>query len=182
MKTNSIIINGTEIFVSNNGTEKIVAIKPICKALGVDYSRQLKKIKEDEILAPTMGTTPTVGADGKERKMSFLPLKYVFGWLFTINPENVNPEIKQDLINYRRQCYEKLFDSFTKRDVLLKEKVLYQIQIEKLEDELKTDSRYIEIQKLKSSIKITSQQFNDLNKDVISNQLDLFKNQQENQD
>lgn len=182
MKTNSIIINGTEILISNNGTEKIVAIKPICKALGIAYSRQFTKIKEDSSLGSRVTSGITTGADGKSYEMVHLPLKYIFGWLFTINPENVNPDVKQQIINYRELCYEKLFDSFTKRDNLLKEKVLYQIQIEKLEDELKTDSRYIEIQKLKSSIKITSQQFNDLNKDVINNQLDLFKNQQENQD
>ena len=51
-----------------------------------------------------------------------------------------------------------------------------QIEIDKLEEELKSDPRYIEIQKLKSSIKISSQQFNDLNKGVINEQLDLFKN------
>lgn len=176
MKSNSIIINGTEIFITNNGNEKIVAIKPICTALGVDYSRQLKKVKEDEILNSVMGVTPSTGADGKTYEMVFLPLKYIFGWLFTINPENVNPEIKQQIINYRKLCYEKLFDSFTKRDNLLKEKVMYQIEIDKLEEELKSDPRYIEIQKLKSSIKISSQQFNDLNKGVINEQLDLFKN------
>ncbi len=173
---NSIIINETEIFISNNGAEKIVAIKPICTALGVDYSRQLKKIKEDEILCSVVGVTPTTGADGKEYEMTCLPLKYIFGWLFTINPENVNPEIKQSLINYRKQCYDKLFDSFTKRDAILKEKVMYQIEIDQLEEDLKTDPRYKKIQELKSSVKIASQNFNNLNKDVVSEQLDLFKN------
>jgi hypothetical protein len=175
-KTNSILINETEIFISNNGNEKIVAIKPICTALGVDYSRQLKKIKEDEILSATMGVTPMVGADGKDREMTFLPLKYIFGWLFTINPENVNPDVKESLINYRKQCYDKLFDSFTKRDSILKEKAMFQIEIDKLEDDLKTDPRYKKIQELKSSVKIASQNFNNLNKDVINEQLDLFKN------
>lgn len=176
MKTNSIIINGTEIFITDNGTEKIVAIKPICKALGIAFSSQFTKIKEDSSLGSRVTSSVTTGADGKTYEMTCLPLKYIFGWLFTINPENVNPEVKQQIINYRELCYEKLFESFTKRDNLLKEKVMYQIQIDKLEEELKTDARYIEIQKLKSSIKISSQQFNDLNKDVINNQLDLFKN------
>ncbi|MBW4362498.1 phage antirepressor N-terminal domain-containing protein [Flavobacterium taihuense] len=176
MNTPSIIINGNEIFISNNGSEKAIAIKQICNALGVDFSRQLKKIKEDEILGSVMGVTPTTGADGKTYEMNTLPLKYIFGWLFTINPENVNPEIKQDLIKYRKQCYEKLFDSFTKRDSILKEKAMYQIEIERLENELKSDDRYKKIQELKTSVKMASQQFNSLNKSVVNEQLDLFKN------
>lgn len=173
---NSIIINDTEIFISNNGTEKIVAIKPICKALGIDYPTQFSKLKEDSSLASRVGRSPITGADGKEYRMTCLPLKYIFGWLFTINPENVKPEVKQQIIDYRELCYEKLYERFTKRDVLLKEKVMYQIEIDKLEEDLKTDDRYKKIQELKSSIKITSQLFNNINKDVVSEQLDLFKN------
>lgn len=174
--TNSIIINEKVIYIITKGTEKHVAIKPICEAIGVDYSRQLKKIKEDEILYPTMGLTPTVGADGKERKMQTIPLMFVFGWLFTINPENVKPEIKHLIIQYKKECYIALFDSFTKRTSLLKEKTKLQIEIEDLEEDLKTDNRYIKIQELKSSIKMTSQQLNNLDKNVVNEQLDLFKN------
>ena len=173
---NSIIINDTEIFIISNGLEKFVAIKPICEALGVDYSSQLQKIKDDEILSSTVGLNTTVGADGKERKMQSIPIKYVFGWLFTINPENVKPEIKHLIIKYKKECYDALFDSFTKRTSLLKEKTDYQIQIETLEEDLKTDNRYIKIQELKSSIKMTSQQLNNLDKNVVNEQLDLFKN------
>lgn len=178
MKTPSIIINGTQIFISDNGTEKIVAIKPICKALGIAFSSQFSKIKEDSSLRSRVTSSVTTGADGKTYEMVHLPLKYIFGWLFTINPENVNPEVKQQIINYREECYEKLYDSFTKRDLLLKEKAMYQVEIEKLEDELKLDPIYIKIQKLKSSVKIASQEFNNLNKDVMNEQLDLFKNKE----
>jgi hypothetical protein len=174
----SIIINDTEILISNNGTEKIVAIKPICKALGIAYSSQIQKIKEDEILNSVVLLSNTTGPDGKSYEMTCLPLKYIFGWLFTINPENVNPEIKESLITYRRQCYDKLFDSFTKRDSILKEKAMFQIEIDKLEEDLKTDPRYKKIQELKTSVKLASQDFNNLNKDVVNEQLDLFKNKQ----
>lgn len=175
MTTNSIIINGTEIFVISNGNEKRVAIRPICEALGVDYSRQLKKIKEDEILSSVMGLTPTTGADGKEYKMQTLDLVFVFGWLFTINPENVKPELKQIILNYKKECYLALFDVYTKRTSLLKEKTEYQMQIETLEEDLKNDDRYKKIQELKSQIKNTSQRLNSLDKNVVNEQLDLFK-------
>lgn len=179
MTTNSIIINDTEIFIISNGIEKFVAIKPICQALGVSVQKQLEKIKNDEILSSTITLRVTVGADGKDREMQCLPLKYIFGWLFTINPENVKPEIKHLIVQYKRECYDALFDSFTKRTSLLKEKTEYQMQIETLEEDLKNDDRYKKIQELKSQIKNTSQRLNSLDKNVVNEQLDLFKTKEE---
>lgn len=37
-----------------------------------------------------------VAADGKQREMLCLPIRYVFGWLFTINPANVNEEAREE--------------------------------------------------------------------------------------
>ena len=177
MKTNSIIVNEKVIYIITVGSEKYVPIRPICQALGVSFQKQIEKIKTDAILSSVVTLRVTTGADGKEYKMASIPLKYIFGWLFTINPENVKPEIKHSIIQYRKECYDALFDSFTKRTSLLKEKTEYQIEIEALEEDLKSDDRYIKIQELKSSIKMTSQQLNSLDKNVIDEQLDLFKNQ-----
>ncbi len=175
MSTQTIVVNEKEILIVNKGGEKFVAIKPICTALGVDYTRQLKKIKEDEILSPVVALRSTTGADGKEYKMQVLPLKYIFGWLFTISPKNVSPEARDGLIRYKKLCYDALFDIFTKRTAILKEKTDYQIEIEKLEKELESDERYIKIQDLKKNIKTASQRLNALDKNVVNDQLDLFK-------
>ncbi|MEI7675910.1 MAG: phage antirepressor N-terminal domain-containing protein [Bacteroidales bacterium] len=105
------LVNNVAILVSND-VEKLVPIKPICDALGIDYSRQLQKLKEDDFLSSTMGLVPTVAADNKEREMVCLPLRYVFGWLFTINPKNVNPEAKEAVTRYRLECYDTLHNHF----------------------------------------------------------------------
>ena len=39
-------VNEVMILVGND-PERLVPIKPICKALGIDYSSQLSKLKED---------------------------------------------------------------------------------------------------------------------------------------
>lgn len=111
MKTKLITrINNVDIIATND--EQLVAIRPICDALGIDYSRQLKKIKEDEDLCSVMGSTPTTGADGKQYEMSCLPIRYIFGWLFSINPMNVRPEAKEAVRIYRKACYDALYDHF----------------------------------------------------------------------
>ena len=66
--------------VASNDPKKLVPIKPICEALGIDYARQFQKLKDDEDLGPTIGLTPTVAADGKIREMVCLPMEFIFGW------------------------------------------------------------------------------------------------------
>lgn len=175
MSSQIITVNEKEIPIATIKNEKYVAIKPICSAIGVDFQKQLEKIKNDEIIGQLYTLRGITGADGKTYKMGTIPLRYVFGWLFTINPKNVKPEIKQDLINYKKECYDALFDTFTKRTAILKEKTEYQVKLSDLEEEIKELDAYKEIQKYKSLIKNASERMNKLDKNVINEQLDLFK-------
>lgn len=110
-----IIARVNNVDILSTSDEQMVAIRPICEALGIDYSRQLKKIKEDDDLCSVVGVTPTTGADGKQYDMSCLPIRYIFGWLFTINPINVKPEAQEAVRAYRRACYDALYDYFFKQ-------------------------------------------------------------------
>jgi hypothetical protein len=114
MKKGNLVVgtvNGTNIFIIED-KEKLVPIKPICEALGVDYSTQLQRIKDDPILSSTVGLSPTVGADGKNREMQCLPIKYVFGWLFRIDSRNVKEEAKESVVQYQILCYDILYNHF----------------------------------------------------------------------
>lgn len=112
-------INKQQILIIENG-EKRVAVKPICTALGIDYSAQLQRLKDDEILGSVMGTIPTTGSDGKTYEMQTIPFKYVFGWLFRIDSRNVKPEARETVLKYQVECYEALYRHFTEVDEYLK--------------------------------------------------------------
>ena len=104
METKTIVrVNNVDITATSD--EQMIAIRPICEALGIDYSRQLKKIKDDADLGSVVGVTPTTGADGKTYEMCVLPVEFIFGWLFTINPANVNEEAREAVRRYRMECY-----------------------------------------------------------------------------
>ena len=105
-------INNVEIVIVEDG-EKRVPIKPICEILGVDFSSQLQRIKNDEILGSVVGLSPTTGADKKQYEMQTIPFRFVFGWLFTINPKNVSPEAKENVIKFKLECYNALYNHFT---------------------------------------------------------------------
>ena len=105
-------INGVEILASNV-SDGLVAIKPVCTGLGVDYSSQQDKIKDHPILSSVGVLSTLTGADGKQYEMFCLPLEFVFGWLFTINSSNVAPEAKETVEKYQLECYQVLYRHFT---------------------------------------------------------------------
>lgn len=172
----SILVNEREISIFSEKGEKYVAIKPICEAIGVDFKYQLSRIKEDGILSQLYKLSYIVGADNRNREMGVLPLEYIFGWLFMINENKVKPEIKDQVIKYKRECYHSLFETFTGRAKILKERLSYQLEIDKLEKELKEEPAYKKLQELKQSVKNSSQRLNVSDKNVVEEQLDLFKN------
>ncbi|KAB8156134.1 hypothetical protein EZY14_002645 [Kordia sp. TARA_039_SRF] len=176
--TKTISVNNQQIIITKIGTTDYVAVKPICEAIGVSYPRQFKKLKESTIIGSTVAEKAIVASDGNTRKMIVIPLRYVFGWLFTINENKVDPSIKDQVINYKRQCYDALFDTFTSRSKILKERTEYQIEIDKLEASLEEDERYKKIKELKSNIKNASQRLNNIDKEQINAQYDIFQGQQ----
>lgn len=114
-------VNDVQIVVIENG-EKRVAIKPICEALGIAFEPQFSKIKNDEILGSVVTLSVTTGTDGKKYEMSTIPFKFVFGWLFTINPKNVRPEARETVTRYKLTCYEALYNHFAAQNEFLEER------------------------------------------------------------
>lgn len=111
-------VNNVDITIIRNG-EKRVAVRPICDALGIDFSSQLQRLKRDEILSSTVVTITTVGADKKEREMITIPFKFVFGWLFTIDTSKVKEEAQAAVLNYKMSCYDALYNHFIRHEEFL---------------------------------------------------------------
>lgn len=102
-------INGIEISaVRDENNNFFVPVKPICQALGIDFAAQYNKLQADLTLSPTIAIIATVATDEKERNMVCLPLKFIYGWLFTINPGKVNETSRESVLKYRLECYNAL--------------------------------------------------------------------------
>ena len=100
--------------VEENG-QYFVAMKPVCEALGLDWSTQRQIMKDDPVLGSMVGNKPTVGKDGKEREMVCLPLNFLNGWLFKIDASRYEGERRGKIMRYQRECYEVLADHFLPR-------------------------------------------------------------------
>ena len=105
-------INGVDIVTVERDGEIFVPIKPICAALGIESAPQRDKLQNDEFFNSVGTIIVSTGADGKSYDMYALPLKFIYGWLFTINPKNVAPEAREAVTLYRRECYDVLYKHF----------------------------------------------------------------------
>lgn len=112
MDTTIVTINDIDIVANQTESQIFVPIKPICDALGINYTTQIEKIKSHPILSSSVPLLGTIAADGKQREMSCLPLELIFGWLFSINPNNVNEQARETMIKYQFECYHALYNYF----------------------------------------------------------------------
>lgn len=106
----------TAILVRLEGEEKVfVPVRPICEFLGVSWTGQLRRINRDAVLAEeirSVNVTFTEPNRTRQIAMHCLPLDYISGFLFGINPERTKPEIKDKLIRYQRECFKVLAEAF----------------------------------------------------------------------
>jgi len=170
-------INNVSILMIEDG-ESLVPIKPICEALGIDHDSQRRKIKENEILSSVMVLSYSTGKDGKQHKMTCIPYKFIFGWLFTINAKNVKKDARENLLKTKLEYYNAFYDMSITRSHFLQQKQeaiikRQQKNIDNLEKKIivKKDTYNIESKRLKEIMSVSFEEWqanNDIIKNIIS--------------
>lgn len=99
-----------------NDSSIYVPVRPICNYLGVDWSAQRRRVNRDPVLSKELRTVAVTATEGERqvtRKMACLPLDYLSGFLFGISANRVNPEHRDRIVRYQRECYKVLAEAFT---------------------------------------------------------------------
>ena len=107
-----IEFDDARICLIEKDNELFVPLKPICTALELDWGSQQRNLQEDIVLNPTSVVMTLVAQDGKQREMICIPLSYLNGWLFRINPARYEGERQERIIRYQKECYQALFNHF----------------------------------------------------------------------
>lgn len=89
--------------------EHLVAMRPICESIGLDWKSQLSRIRRDDVLSTCVViTTIQMPGDDQRREVACLPLEYLNGWLFGIDSSRCGEEIRPALRQYKRECFQAL--------------------------------------------------------------------------
>lgn len=124
-----------------------IVVKDICEAIGIDYSRQIKKLQADESYESKLIKVQTKGG---LQEVFTIPLSKLNGWLFSINPNKVKPEVKQKLIEYKKECFNVLNNYFN-NGIAINHRAS-QTDIQKILSELEKQKQ--EIQNLRNQLKV----------------------------
>lgn len=109
LSTQKISFYGSDLITLKVEDIIYTAVKPIAEALGLAWGTQQQKLSrsKDKFNCIHMNI---VAEDGKNREMLCMPLKKLNGWLFSINPEKVRPDLKDRVIQYQEECFEALYN------------------------------------------------------------------------
>lgn len=118
-KYSLIPFNGDEITAISDESKKYIVPRQICENLRIDWSAQRQRINRDTVLsdAMVMITTPQKNPSGSgfiDQDTLALPLEFLNGWLFGIDDTRIKEEIRQKVIDYKKQCYVVLYEFFNK--------------------------------------------------------------------
>ena len=109
ISTQTISFNNQSLITVEQNGNHYVAMKPICENIGLAWGPQVLRIKRDEVLSQGM-IVMIIPTNGGNQNMICLPIEYLNGWLFGIDINRCNPEIRDTLIKYKKECYQALHD------------------------------------------------------------------------
>ncbi|KQT53799.1 MULTISPECIES: phage antirepressor N-terminal domain-containing protein [unclassified Aureimonas] len=104
---------GDELFGFESDDGTFVALKPIVKAMGLDWNAQRQRLNRDPILSEGTCVMHVPFGCGGAQETTCLKLELVNGWLFTIDSSRIKDEtVKAKVLVYQRECYGVLFENF----------------------------------------------------------------------
>lgn len=107
--TQTLSFHGSDLITLKVEDVIYTAIRPLVEAIGLDWASQSVKLSKNRAKFNCCDIA-TVGKDGKIRQMLCMPIKKLNGWLFSINPEKVRPDLKEKVIQYQEECFEALYN------------------------------------------------------------------------
>lgn len=108
----AVPFHGNNLFIVTYNDEPYTPMKPIVEGMGLDWRAQASKFRSNkERWGVALITTPTNGSD---QDTLCIPLRKLPGWLMTLQPSRVAPEIREKVVMYQNECDDALWDYWTK--------------------------------------------------------------------
>lgn len=123
----TVNFRGDELYGFKQDDGVFVALKPIVEAMGLNWSGQEQRVKRDPILSEGVCLMHTPSGLGSGQAQLCLKMEMVNGWLFSVAIDRItNPEVRERVLLYKRECYEVLFKHFYKGGLTENEPIGYE--------------------------------------------------------
>lgn len=109
----NVPFHGANLYIVNHNGEPYAPMKPIIDGMGMDWASQFTKLKT-RFKTCVVKITMQLPGDDQQRDVTCLALRKLNGWLQTIGPNKVKPEIRDKVIQYQEECDDVLYEYWTK--------------------------------------------------------------------
>jgi len=110
----TVPFHGSQLLIIEHNDQPYTPMKPIIEGMGLAWQSQLTKLNNNpkrwgitKIIIPSID---------KHNQMVCLPLRKLFGWLQTLSPNKVKPEIRNLVIQYQNECDDVLWQHWNQQD------------------------------------------------------------------
>lgn len=110
----TVPFHGQTLYVIPFNDEPYTAMRPIVEGMGIDWKSQHRKLVSSERFGVVEMTTPSAG--GPQQSLC-MPVRKLPGWLMTIHPRKVRPELKARILAYQNECDDVLWQYWRKMNV-----------------------------------------------------------------
>lgn len=110
----TVVFHGDELAAVRVDGIVYVSIRRVCESIGIDYSRQIQKLKLNPLAV--VGLMPTTGPDGKKYETAVVDLGQLALWLAGVSLNRVRPEVRNKLYRYQIECKTVLAKHFFGED------------------------------------------------------------------
>lgn len=108
----TVPFHGNHLFITTYNDEPYTPMKSIVEGMGLDWGGQHKKLVAN---SHRWGVTiMEIPSEGGTQQAICLPLRKLPGWLMTLQPSRVAPELREKIITYQNECDDALWDYWTK--------------------------------------------------------------------
>lgn len=109
-----IEFHGDTLEACQSGDKVWTSLRRLCECIGVDYSKQLRKLKSKSWACVAQRAMQVAG-DDQIRTYTLIDIETVLMWLAGIDEKRVAEHVRPKLQRYQKECARVLADHFLKR-------------------------------------------------------------------
>lgn len=99
--------HGATLYVVDHNGEPYTPLKPIVEGIGLDWARQYRKVTADMVRWGI--AVKAIPSRGGKQEAACIPLRKLAGWLMTLHPSRVKPELRDKITAYQNECDDALW-------------------------------------------------------------------------
>jgi len=103
-----------ELLLVDYAGEPVVPMRPVVQGMGLDWKTQYRKLQGGRFNTCMVEMTTQLPGDTQARAVSCLLLRKLPGWLMSIHPNKVRPELREGIIAYQNECDDVLWSYWNK--------------------------------------------------------------------